>query len=265
MNYNKYILAFICISVFLSLCLLPSYICHAQSAKIDSLQKVLLTAKEDTNKVNALNALSEQLWKKGNYDTALIYANNALALANSLSFGEGRGEAGWKKGIAKAYNNIGIIYQEQGNYPEALKEHFASLKLKEELLEQAKRSGNPAALRESKQGIAASHNNIGLIYYEQGNYPEALKEYFASLKLREEIAYKQGIAMSHNNIGIIYKEQGNYPEALKEYFAALKLREEIGDKQGIAYSHNNIGDIYMEQGNYHQALKEHFASLKIRE
>ena len=73
MNYNKYILPFICISVYLligtSVFPVQSAIANPQSAisKIDSLQKVLLTAKDDTNKVNTLNALSGQLWRKGNY------------------------------------------------------------------------------------------------------------------------------------------------------------------------------------------------------
>ena len=42
------------------------------------------------------------------------------------------------------------------------------------------------------------------------------------------------IAGHYNNIGVVYQYMGNYPEALKNYFAALKIFEEIGDKKGIA-------------------------------
>ena len=114
-------------------------------------------------------------------------------------------------------------------------------------------------------GIASSYNNIGNVYYDQGNYPEALKNYFASLKLREAIGNKKDIATSYNNIGIVYDSQNNYPEALKNYFVALKIFEALGDPQGIAHSHNNIGVTYKEQGNYPEALKNYLASLKIRE
>jgi tetratricopeptide (TPR) repeat protein len=116
-----------------------------------------------------------------------------------------------------------------------------------------------------KQGIADSYNNIGNVYFDQGNYPEALKMHFASLKIREETGYKGGIAACYGNIGNVYMYQGNYPEALKNYFAALKIKEEIGDNQGIADCNINIGSIYLGQGNYHEALKNYFASLKIYE
>jgi tetratricopeptide (TPR) repeat protein len=123
------------------------------------------------------------------------------------------------------------------------------------------------------KGIGSSSNNMGLIYLNQGNYPEALKNFFISLTAREKIKDKKGIAYAYNNIGLIYFNQGNYPEALINHFASLKMREEIkiahpedgSNKQGIAASYNNIGLIYKEQGNYPEALKNYFASLKIEE
>ncbi|TAL60701.1 MAG: tetratricopeptide repeat protein [Bacteroidetes bacterium] len=117
----------------------------------------------------------------------------------------------------------------------------------------------------NKKGIAMSYNNIGIIYLNQGNYSDALKNFFASLKIKEEIGDKKGAASSYNNIGLIYKNQGNYPDALKNFFTSLQIEEEIGNKSGIAMSYNNIGIIYLNQGNYSDALKNFFASLKIRE
>ncbi|MHB8260277.1 MAG: tetratricopeptide repeat protein [Bacteroidia bacterium] len=117
----------------------------------------------------------------------------------------------------------------------------------------------------NKQGISASHLGIGNIYFNQGNNPEALKNYFAALKIREEIKDKQGYAGSYVNIGLIYLKQGNYSEALKYLFAGLKIFEEFKDKYGISYSYQGIGNIYDMQGNYPEALKNYFSSLKIKE
>ena len=116
-----------------------------------------------------------------------------------------------------------------------------------------------------RQRMAKLLSNIGNIYGEQGNYPEALNYYFKSLKIDEEIEDKKGIGILYSNIGIIYDLQGNYPEALKNYFAALKIAEETGDKRMVANSNNNIGITYRQQGNYPDALKNHLTSLKIRE
>ena len=259
------------------------HLSFAQTPEIDSLLTVISTAKEDTNKVNALNLLSEKSgWRMGNYDTAFYYAENAKQLAEKLKF---------KKGIADSKNNIGIIYDDQGKYPEALKNHFASLKIREEIGDKKgiassyngigviyqRQAKYPKALENNfvalkireeigdKRGVSASYNNIGNIYHEQGNYPEALKNHFASLKIREEIGDRSGIAMSYGNIGTIYLSQEDYLEALIKFSTSLRIKEEIGDKRGIGNSYGNIGNIYMHQGNYPEALKNHFASLKIKE
>jgi len=160
-------------------------------------------------------------------------------------------EIGDRKGTASSYNNIGNIYAGMGNYPEALKNLFAALKIKEE-------TGN-------KKSIANSYNNIGIIYWYQGDYTEALKNHSNALKIREEIGDKFGVASSYNNISLVYEDQGNYSSALKYNLDAIKIEEEIGDQEGIAFSYNNIGNIYLHQGRYPEALKNHFTALKIEE
>jgi len=121
------------------------------------------------------------------------------------------------------------------------------------------------AIRNSNsiKGKADGYSNIALIYFHQGNYPEALKNQFIALKMRQEIGNKRGIASSYGNIGNVYYKQGNYPEALKSYFSCLKIFEEINFTKGSASSYNNIGLIYQRQGDYVQALKNFIASLKI--
>ncbi len=117
----------------------------------------------------------------------------------------------------------------------------------------------------NKKSIANSYNNIGNIYYQQGNYTDALKNYFTSLKLSREIGDKTGICASYNSMGATYSMQGNYPKALKNHVACLKLAKEICNNQIIAYSYNNIGEVYHKQSNYTEALKNFFACLKIME
>ena len=203
-----------------------------------------------------------------------------------------------KKDIAGSYHNIGIIYYYLNNYSEALKNYYAALNIRTELLEKAKRNGNSEEIINNKQEIAISYNNIGAVYDDPENYPEALKNYFAALKIYEEIDDKKNSADSYNNIGRIYNVQDNYSEALKMYFASLKINEEllknamqggnpsaiINDKEDIAFSYNNIGNIYWNQVNYpdisgqekssnridstnllNNALKNYFAALKLRE
>src|ERR1035437_1344725 len=131
---------------YIIICLLFACINTLLAQNTDSLLILLKTDKEDTNKVIHLYTICKKYNLLSEYDKGLICGKQALALAKALDF---------KKGEATAYNNIGNIHTNQGNYPEALKMFFASLKIYEET--------------DSKKGIANSYNGLGIIYKCQGN------------------------------------------------------------------------------------------------
>ncbi|MBC7865503.1 MAG: tetratricopeptide repeat protein [Bacteroidia bacterium] len=122
-----------------------------------------------------------------------------------------------------------------------------------------------APLRSAKKGITDAYNNMGLIYADRANYPEALKNYSIALRMREDIGFRKGVAGTHIHIGTVYWNQGNYPFALKSFFAALKIFEETGNKKGIADAYTSLGNIYANQENYPEALKNYSAALKMQE
>ncbi|HWY38022.1 MAG TPA: tetratricopeptide repeat protein [Bacteroidia bacterium] len=214
----------------------------AFAQNIDSLLTLLKTGKKDTSQVILLNDIAWQLFKVGSYDTSMIYAENAKKMATSISY---------KKGMASAYCNIGNDHQKKGNYSEALKNHFAALKLMKETNDQ--------------KSIASCYNNVGIVYQNQGNYPEALKNYYTSLKIYEKLGNKKGIAVLYNGIGVIYHLQRNYQEALKSFFSALKEQELLNDKRSIAFAYGNIGNVYSDIKNIHESLINYSRALKIAE
>jgi tetratricopeptide (TPR) repeat protein len=116
-----------------------------------------------------------------------------------------------------------------------------------------------------KKGISMCYTNIGLIYHDQSNYPKALEYYTKSLKIDEALGYKRGISICYTNIGLIYHDQNNYPKALEYYTKALKIDEALGYKKSISSCYNNMGLIYYDQINYPMALKYFIKSLKIDE
>lgn len=262
------------ILLFFILSLVSSY---AQRNTIDSLKVALNNARYDSTKVRLRFEIGEEamIFRIGYWDSLRLdaeknklkkYLANALNNMGYIYDNQGdipkaldnyhkslniRKEIGDKKGIANSLNNIGYIYDNQGNIPKALDFYHQSLNIREEI--------------NDKLGIATCFNNIGVIYNNQENIPKALDYYKKSLKFYEEIGDKEGIAMSLNNIGAIYNKQGNIPNALEYHNKSLKIREEIGDKQGIAMSLNNIGGIYKEQGNTKKALDHYYKSLKIGE
>jgi tetratricopeptide (TPR) repeat protein len=117
----------------------------------------------------------------------------------------------------------------------------------------------------SKLYTGKALSTMGLAFMNKGNYPKALRYYFNSLKLREELGDKPGIGNCYNNIGFVYKLQDNQAKALEYYLKGLKLREEIGDKAGVGISAVNIGNAYLDESNYPKALEYYLKSLTIRE
>lgn len=268
------------LSLWLLGCFIPR--ASAQQNK-DSLQTVIKKEAQDTNTVNALNALARQAINE-DLDEAKTLAQRALALAKKLpaersalkgianayhvlgiiafyqddfsgalqNYSESlaiRKAIGDRKGISASQNNMAIIYSDMGNYPEALKSHYASLKIEEE-------NGD-------KQAAGLSYNNIGVVNEALEEYEEAIRNYEKAIALGKEANDKQGMGNAYNNIGIVRKKQGRYEEALKNYLLALELRKEVGYPKGIFESYNNIGIIYYTLGNYEEALKNHALSLAI--
>src|SRR5437588_481656 len=93
------------------------------TTRIDSLKKVLLTAKEDTNKVNVLNGLAWEL-KNSNLDTGIIISTQALGIAEKIKF---------EIGIGKTNHQLGIFYKNTGDYVKALECNFKALALWDKL------------------------------------------------------------------------------------------------------------------------------------
>ncbi len=219
---------------------------------IDSLFNVLKKSKHDTTKADAYANLCWE-FNSSNPDTALYFGNLGLKLAIKANF---------KKGIAGCCNNIGVVYQYQGNYPHALEYHQKSLQINDELGD--------------KKGMSACYNNIGGVYVDQGNYPKAIECYQKSLKIKEELGDKKGMSNCYLNIGEVHRIQGNYSQALEYYQKSIKISEELKDKQGMANGALNIGNIYADQATtastkklaaykFDKAFEYYLKSLKIFE
>lgn len=89
--------------------------------------------------------------------------------------------------------------------------------------------------------------------YQQGNFPAALTQFQAVLKLytQADDRIKQGDAL--NRIGDIYINLGQYAQALSAYQTAITLRQELGDLPGIGVSLTSLATAYERLGQYQKA------------
>lgn len=205
---------------------------------IDSLNTVLNSQGDDTLKVKTYVEIIKFYYGKGNFKEAKQASLQALSLSEKLKF---------KKGIADAYNNIGLNDENMGNLEEAKTSYFNSLKVREEI--------------GGAKGISFTYNNLGNIYRRQGNYTEALNYFYKSLKIKEELNDKKGVALTLNNIGLIYVEQGEIPDAIKNYNEAIKYYNDISDKNGLAMVYNNRGLVNKKTSNITEAINDFTMAL----
>jgi len=189
-----------------------------------------------------------------NYTKALENYFTSLKIVQSTQNSSGKGNKSTleeKKITAAIYNGIGIVYTEQGNYDKAMENHFASLKIREEI--------------DDKQGIGSSYNNIGYIYHHQHHYNKALENYFAAMKIWEEIGDKQGTSRSYSNIASVYTEKLNYAEARVWFQKAVQLAKEIGAKQLLQDTYKGLSNVNEKMSNYHEAYKYYQLYSQIKD
>ncbi len=105
-----------------------------------------------------------------------------------------------------------------------------------------------------KKGMAASYNNLGIAYKNQGAFDKSLDYYMTSLKLYEEIQNKEGIATTKNNISNIYAIKKDYAQAMKYLEESYNLFLELNDQVRMIGSMNNLGNLNIEMQQYEKAM-----------
>jgi len=194
---------------------------------IDSLIIEASKSKDDTNKLNLLNIISENagddIWPMYNNELGKLAARLQKSTIPEIQLCA-------KKHLAASLNNKGFYFSEKGIPYKAIIFFNKSLAIQREINDQ--------------QGEAYSLSNLGTIYDSKGDIYKALEFYFASIKIREKLNNKASLAQSYNNIAVLYNHQNDLINCVKYHFESLKIRKEIKDARGVALAYNNIGSTY---------------------
>jgi tetratricopeptide (TPR) repeat protein len=219
---------------FISLFFLVTTLVSAQ--RLDSLMAVLDTARNE-NKVKTLNELFRAHIQ---FDPlkAVGYSREALNLGTEIDD---------RRGMAAAYNNIGVAYKNQGAFEKALEFYINALKIYESL--------------DNKEGIATARNNISNIYAIKGDYGQAIKYLEEARSLLAELNDQQKLIGTLNNLGNIHYNLKLYDKALENFTESFQLSEKLG--QPFADPLNNIGNVYFSQNNLQRAIEFHLRALEI--
>ncbi len=212
----------------LFLILLLSYTVYGQQLdNIDSLKKVLHQQKEDTNKVQLLYNLSFA-YVAGSYaDTALVYAQQAITLAEKLKY---------EPGIFWSAITLGESLAILGNYPLALEYDFRALTLAKKLNDTLK--------------LCYGNGSLAGCYYYMGDYTTSLKYTREVLKMIDsDDSYWMWIQMVKS-----FHSMGEPDSALlyaKKAYAKIAAIDYLYAKSVICPV---LGNAYAGKANYDSAL-----------
>ena len=185
------------------------------------------------------------------HDIALKYKDRTLKIRRKFDD---------KKNLAKTINLIGVVYQNKGDFTQALSYFEESLKLRKEVY---KVSG----LKEDEVLLARNYNNIALHYYHIGEYEKSKEFHQLAIMIKEKYDDYDDRAFSYNNIGALFdamSKRDNYL-AMSYHQKAFEIRKNLENKVNLAYTLNNMGVIEKNLGNYKDALLYLNKALELRE
>ncbi len=203
---------------------------RAQQKTIDSLRKLVATAKDDTNRVMAMFKLGIA-YQNTKPDSTVILGQKALQLSKDNHF---------QRGEVKNLNLLGGAFRNTGSYPKALAYYLAAYKL-------AESSGD-------QPDAAKSIGNIGLIYSNEGDYRQSIDYTMKSLALAKLLRQGRTLGIDLLNIGDSYEKFNMLDSALfytrQAYNTAVKLK--YVDIAGMAV--NNLGNVFAKLHKTDSAL-----------
>ncbi len=227
---------------FLSIIFVLSFCAaSAQTKNIDSLSFLVNYSKEDSNKVNYLWQLGDEL-SISNPEKALKLASEGLLLAQQIKYTEGQ---------SRSYGILAKILMNMGNYPSALEYNFKKLKIEEQ--------------RIKPQNMASVLMNIGIVYVLQDQYKDALKYYSKA----DSVINKYNIkSLSYNialNIGDVYDRMKKNDSAFKYFNQSLVIAQNMDNDEYIGASLTGMGHSYSKLGSYKLAKASYESALEKQE
>lgn len=213
----------------------------AQTSLADSLARVLVTAPADTNRVNLLNEIAWEI-NETHTDQAAQHLQEAIALAQKLKF---------TKGEAAAWNRLGVVEENRGNYTAAQQNYQKALDLRNRLGDLGE--------------IGATLNNIGVLLETTGHFDSALVYHRKNLEIQKERRDTVRMARAHFNIAGVCMEMGEYLETQKSLYDARGILEAFNDQDGVAKVTTLLGHIQLELDQYEEARALYEKALLMRQ
>jgi tetratricopeptide (TPR) repeat protein len=190
---------------------------------------------------NDLGSVHRQL---GQYAKAIEYCEKSLEVEiciKHLSPSDSR--------LASIYTNMGLIYNNQDKYQEALVYYNKGVQMHQK---------QSAPTSRDRRRLAVSYNNIGEIYHKQRCYSKALEMFEKCLKIELEVlppAHAE-FGTYYNNIAGVYYQLQQYDKAVEYFKKALEIMviSLPSNHLMLATVYNNLGAAFKKINKMNEAV-----------
>ena len=253
----------------------------SQTARIDSLQRVLKQATNDSARIDVLLRLAATV-RGSDASRAVEFARQAVTIAK-------RSPSGSLK--AMAFTGLGMAQSRQQRSNESRQSFEAAVKQAEaagslrlmlhplrELGFLGENSGNPENAREyylrvlrtaeecgDSAYIGAALADLSDVSRTLGETEKSLEYSLRSLALSTRRGDRWNLVVSHGNIGDVYRRLGRNKEALEHFQQGMAIAEQLRDMNLLATLLNNLAILHQGQGDFNAALDAFQQSQSVHE
>lgn len=210
-----------------------------QRTKIDSLQKLLTSPKEDTATVKQYNNLSLYYYNIDS-DSAFLYGNKALGLSKQIK---------WIKGQARSQIRLFDYFFKKGNNPKALSLALSSMEIYEKL--------------KDTTNVIDCLNRIAGTYQEEEDYERAINYLKKAHALARSVNNQLWLSITCHNLGNNYSAIKMADSALVYFQESYLLSNAVTVRRdrGLAYSLYGLGTVHLLMNNTDLALSYLYKSM----
>lgn len=245
---------------------------------------------------DASRSFGRVYWRRGEYNKAVNNYNKAIDCIEKIKGPKKRGKEIHKEAkkipvLASIYIDMGLLYDDKGDYELAIEYYEKSLKLLNQVKDISEiarvynnlgvtweRNGDlDKAIEYYEMGITAAEKsgdistkgwvlfNAGGAYAKRNDFDRAINYCDESLFILEKLDYKLGISGVYNTYGIIYKMKQKWDKAQEYFQKSIQIREEIDMPYRLAEGYMEFGLMYKAKHEKKLARKYLRKALKIFE
>lgn len=107
---------------------------------------------------------------------------------------------------------------------------------------------------ESKELFVRINNSLGVVYWLNGSYVDALEIFHSTLPQAQSLENQTHTKDILLNIGLVYREQRDYVKTIEYFQKTYDQAISTNDQRLIAMCSDNLGNAYVKTGKAEKAI-----------